>query len=115
MVTQHTPYNFRDHNALSGKCQGEKMSWAVPWLLMLHFGGFGPTLNAIIYISVIQCFHIIPWNLGNPGSQQGQCYQKQYHTTPDFAYNSITQTNPGSIDIFHQSISTFKLKINQML
>ena len=29
-------------------------------------------------------------------------------------YNSITQTNPG-IDIFHQSISTSKLKINQML
>ena len=29
-------------------------------------------------------------------------------------YNYITQTNP-SIDIFHQSISTFKLKINQML
>ena len=24
---------------------------AIPWLLTLHFGGFGPTLNAIMYIS----------------------------------------------------------------
>ena len=27
--------------------------WSMPWLLTLHFWGFGPTLNAIIYISQI--------------------------------------------------------------
>ena len=32
---------------------------AIPWLLTLHFWGFGPTLNAITYISLISLFTIV--------------------------------------------------------
>ena len=32
---------------------------AILWLLTLHFWGFGPTLNAIIYISLISFFTVV--------------------------------------------------------
>ena len=33
-----------------------------PWLIMLHFWGFGPTLNAIIYISLISLFTVVAFS-----------------------------------------------------
>ena len=36
-----------------------KIMWVISWLLTLHCWGFGPTLNAIIYISPISSFTVV--------------------------------------------------------
>ena len=45
-------YHVHMYMVCTGTC-----TWVIPWLLTLHFWGFGPTLNAIIYISLINLFH----------------------------------------------------------